>query len=625
MNQPLRYFVLFIFFNVQFYTVFAQVAYHFSRQDSAMVEKYNENYAIQKTLGNEKEASRFLNQIAMLYWEHNQFQAAIVYFERSVEINNRLGNENGIAMLNNNLAMIYADIGNYTKSEEYFLQTLAARRANNEKIGIISALINLSVVENNLKKYDAALKNLNEALDLAREMNDPQQMRSCYGMLSETYEKAGNQEQMLFYFNLYKTFHEMVQREEITKTREELENERLRAKLLETEKELNALELIALDVQIHEQEEVISDYDSTTNKLYEQFNKQELYIKVLQQESEIKQFQIEKEKLILAAEKAKRIRTIRNIIIFAVIVLLLWLLLYRAYRNKKNLVKELANQNWHVKMQREKISLQSDQIQKAFNEIEQKSKNIFSSINYAKLIQTSMMNREITLSEILPNSFIFYKPLDVVSGDFYWHGVVNEKIIVATVDCTGHGVPGAFMSMIGNNLMNQIIVNEQILQTDEILYKMNKGIVKALNQDFTKNLDGMDMQICIIDKTKKEVMFSGAKSSIVFVENEQLTVIKGGRFPVGGYNPKHIDIKYDKHIIPYNSDMQFYIFSDGFYDQFGGDDDRKYLFRFFKEFLLKIHNKTFSEQKQLLEKEHLRWRGERSQLDDMLIIGFNIE
>ena len=190
-----------LFFTLHLSLSFGQTQeYALSRQDSALIHKYLNKAAGHENNQNLKEASRFLNDAAMIYWEHNHYDQSIKYFKKSLAFNKKLANENGIAMINSNLALINTDKKNYTEALRYFKNTLAVRKSNNEPIGIISAHINISVVLNNLEKHDEAVGHLLEALNEAREINDPDQMRACYGMLSETYQKAGNVEKSLYYY-----------------------------------------------------------------------------------------------------------------------------------------------------------------------------------------------------------------------------------------------------------------------------------------------------------------------------------------------------------------------------------------------------------------------------------------
>ncbi len=267
--KTLYIFVGILLFSFTSQNIFAQKTYPLTRNDSAKIQQYNTAFTEQNSRGNLKEASKFLNLSAMLYWEKNHYNTAEKLFLQSLGLNEKLANQNAITMINNNLAMIYADKKEYKKALDYFEQTLVSRRVSKGKIGIISALINQSVVYNKLKSYKKSIKNLEEALDLAREMNDPKQMKSCYGMLSETYEKAGDTKKSLYYYNYFKTFNDLVTRKTIKKSNDALINERLQRELAELEKRNKALELAKTEKKLVKKETEVKSYSKKQKELLE--------------------------------------------------------------------------------------------------------------------------------------------------------------------------------------------------------------------------------------------------------------------------------------------------------------------------------------------------------------------
>jgi predicted ATPase/GAF domain-containing protein/predicted Ser/Thr protein kinase len=285
--------------------------------------------------------------------------------------------------------------------------------------------------------------------------------------------------------------------------------------------------------------------------------------------------------------------------------------------------------------------------------IEKKNQDITSSINYAKRIQDASMPQIEKIKNILPQSFIFFRPRDIVSGDFYWctktdpipiyeDSVENdeivkkvkehipEKIIITAVDCTGHGVPGAFMSMTGINLLNEIVGLKEITSPDKILNELHKGVRGALKQAETENRDGMDMALCSIDLNAGLVEYAGAKNQLVYIQNGELFEIKADKLPIGGHQ-KEDERLFTKHTINLVDPIAratiptyFYMFSDGYPDQFGEESGTKFMVKKLKALLLEIHQKPMEEQKTILEKTFLTWMGNTKQLDDVLVMGFKI-
>ena len=256
--------------------------------------------------------------------------------------------------------------------------------------------------------------------------------------------------------------------------------------------------------------------------------------------------------------------------------------------------------------------------------LEEKNKEIVDSINYAKRIQDAMMTSEGYRKSIIPKSFTFFKPKDVVSGDFYWvYKDPKDNIFFTVADCTGHGVPGAFMSMIGTSLLNEIIVEKGIKDTNKILDEMRSQIIKSLNQDTQDDQkDGMDISICKLNMKNKTLEFSGAHNPLVIVSGNELSTFKGDSQAVG---LETVTIKpFTKHSIKLKKDDMIYIYSDGYQDQFGGENGKKYMTANFKKLLIKISKEEEKKQNKLLEIELANWMQKEEQIDDICIMGVRV-
>lgn len=276
-----------------------------------------------------------------------------------------------------------------------------------------------------------------------------------------------------------------------------------------------------------------------------------------------------------------------------------------------------------------KVKEATQEIRKQKDEIEQKNKNITASINYAERIQEAFLPFEEEIHKVFPDSFVLLKPRDIVSGDFYWFHENEQNAIISAADCTGHGIPGAFMSMIGNTLMNQIIREKNITDPGKILKLLDQEIVKALRQDQGEKTsdDGMDITICTYNKQQKTLEFAGANNPLYFIRNgEEVERIKGDPYGIGGVHPKLKEKKFTTNTLEITNDTYCYIFSDGYVDQMGGEKGKKFKSGPFKNLLLDIHTKSFEEQKNILDDTIEKWRerGQKQQIDDILVIGFKL-
>ncbi len=254
-----------------------------------------------------------------------------------------------------------------------------------------------------------------------------------------------------------------------------------------------------------------------------------------------------------------------------------------------------------------------------------KNKNILDSINYAKRIQQAILPPAKYMTQHFKEHFVLFKPKDIVSGDFYWFGHKDNKSIIIAADCTGHGVPGAFMSMIGNSLLNKLIVDFDHSDPSEILFRLRGEVIAAVSQgtDELDSKDGMDIALCVIDHKNNVLKYAGAYNPLYLIRNGVLTETKADRMPIGKFYKKDNE-PFTTHVVNIAPGDQFYIFSDGFPDQFGGETNRKIGSKRLKEKLVSLNVLTMSEQLAQLDHFFEDWKGERNQLDDVLLIGFKL-
>ncbi len=355
-NYLLSLFCFSFLFIAQCFTFFCTISFaqdEYTKEGKKVsVEKYLSMSKEKEKEGDFRGASDFLNKAALIKWEAKELRPAINYFHQSLQFNKKVDNQSGMYGLYSNLAMIYADLSKYDSSLYFFQKTLEGRRKNSESVTIISSLINISVVLNNLKRYDESAKFLKEALDIAQEMNDVAQMRSCYGMLAETYEKAGNDEQKTYYFNLYKSFSELLQKRKIEKVETELDKEKLKAEIIALQKQKVDLELINKSLELEQKSEIVENQKDSLGWLTNKYTKQELAIELMKEKAK--------------AERAETTRQIqaqqaitRTAILVAFFILIVSGLLFYFYIRTREKNKNLANQR--NQLQEQAILLEEQQ------------------------------------------------------------------------------------------------------------------------------------------------------------------------------------------------------------------------------------------------------------------------
>jgi serine phosphatase RsbU (regulator of sigma subunit) len=282
----------------------------------------------------------------------------------------------------------------------------------------------------------------------------------------------------------------------------------------------------------------------------------------------------------------------------------------------------LENANLYENLE-EKVKSRTVEVLKQKEIIEEKNKNITDSIKYAEKIQKALLPNELDVKKDLPQSFVYYKPKDIVSGDFYWHTHINDLVIFAVADCTGHGVPGAFMSAICNDLMNQVIRDEQITSPGRALTLLDVKLRMLLKKSADQGAnDGMDIALCALNLRTNVLLYAGAHRPMLIVRGEECLEFKPTKHSIGGYNAG--EKVFDDHRIELRVDDVIYLFTDGYTDQFGGPKGKKFKYKQLRALLASISNQPMKEQLGLLDKAILEWREMHEQVDDILLFGVKV-
>jgi len=555
-----------------------------SEENQKKLDKYNLEIVKYKNSNNLNFEIDYLNKAAFLCWNNQLNVKAIDYFKLSLEKNKKLGNINGIKSSYYYIGMIQYEISDFNNAIISFSKGIKLSKQLNNKSSIISGLTNLAQAYSAIKNYNESITKAEEALKIAKELNNLTLIRTCYGIIAENYQKLGNSKKSIEYFDLFASVDKHLKNQEISNIKTESKNQITKAN---QDKQKTEKELKSQTYKLEETQDSLS--------IIEKISKER------KMQLEIKDLQIREQDAKLKFE-----RLLRNIFIYGFFIILFFsAILLLLYRNNKK-------QKIHIEKQRDTLNTQN--------------KKINSSINYAQNIQQAILPIISSISNIF-KIFIIYRPKDIVSGDFYWFNKVNDTTIIAVVDCTGHGVSGAFMSMIGNSILNEIILEKKILDPAQILTLLNQRIIKALKQTETENTDGMDVSIISAKKQENtyNILFAGAKRPLYKYNSLKNTIdiIKGDRFSIGGKNISSMKKTFTNHKIAVNINDILFLSSDGFIDQ--NNNSRK---RFGSKKLINILeeniNKPMSDIKNTLEIELNNFQGNEEQRDDITFIGIKV-
>ncbi|MFP4089732.1 MAG: tetratricopeptide repeat protein [Cyclobacteriaceae bacterium] len=423
----------------------------------------------------------------------------------------------------------------------------------------------------NLNLLTEAFDYLNISLNTAKKIGSSSVLQDAYLSMANYYYKAGEPEEALVYFKLH-----------------DLEQNRF----FEQE---NARRIAEMEV------------------MYE-LDKKEQEITLLQQENQIQKLQADERKIVNY-----------GLILGVVLLSGLGMVLYSKNQLKSRANRELEKQKEAINQQKAKIEKQRDEISIKSQLLEESKRDITDSIMYAKRIQLSLLAERGQLKQLFPDSFLFFRPKDIVSGDFYWLHEHDDKVIVAVLDCTGHGVPGAFMTVLANSLLNELVLENTIDSPNTILSFMDYKIRQALHQQETQdgsNHDGLDMAVCIIDRRQSELCYSGARMPLYLSRQGCFETLQPARFSLGGY--LETDKSFTNQCLSLQRGDMIYLATDGFQDQFGGPKDKKFMRSHFINLLHELSKKSSAQQSILLEQNFDQWKNGQTQTDDVLVLGIRV-
>jgi len=577
-------------------------------------------------IGDKKGEAIACNFIGLIYSDQKYFSRAMEYYRKGLEIRKAINDTNGIAASYNNIGVYFKEI-NILDSALFFYRkakSIIENTNDNESLSLYLENIGRVFIEKNLP--DSAIGYFNQSLQLRLKANDLHGLANIYtsignyhlaknncftaidfykqGMkyskiinilyeiesaaagLYRAYARCGNYQEAFRYHVLYKNIYDSARLDQISKRISQIEME----SAFDKERELEKIKEINKEIKHN----------------------------ILIRRQEI----------------------VRNYILIALFVVILFTaLIWKSYKRKRNdniilqqqkneitaYLKEIEQQNEEITSQRDEIESKNKNLTEAYMLIEKKNKNITDSIKYAQKLQYAILPPAELINRLIPDSFIIYMPKSIVSGDFYWLDYKNGFTYIAAVDCTGHGVPGALMSMIGYNLLNQALNELNLFNTHEIVNKLNVQVQRTLRQsdnDGSMN-DGMDMVLCRIDMNNMIMQYTAVLNSFFLIRNSELLEMKGEKWPIGkAFNTKFET--YTSHELSLEKGDIIYLFSDGYQDQYNHKSDKKFMITRFKSMLLEISSKPLPEQKEHIQQTFTNWKGKSDQIDDVLVMGIKI-
>jgi tetratricopeptide (TPR) repeat protein len=586
--------------------------------------------------------------IGSIHYNQGEKEKSLEYYLKALEIYEKTDNARGLAASYNNIGLIYRSDEDYEKAIEYYLKSLEIREKLGEKRGLFINYNNLGIVHRHIGDYATALDYYQKAVKISEEIKDKHGQSVVFNSIANLYLTLADSSDISARNSYLKTAKQYSHKAyDLAVETGSLVRQSFAANILRIiytrmgicSEALKYAEIfIAANDSVFNQEK--SKAIAEAEKKF-QAEKKQLQIEKLEQEKVLQQTEISRQQ-----EVGKMQIVLIVIIVFGLVIISVFLAIVinrlKTTRKQKHIIEdqkiiveeknimlneqneEIRAQHDEIEHQRDEIAAQRDMVVRQKEHIEFQKNQITDSISYAKLIQTAVLPTNDYANNLLGEHFILFKPKDIVSGDFYWITKVKNKKVVAVADCTGHGVAGAFMSMLGLSFLKEIVGKKGITDPAEILGHLRDDIIEALQQKgkMTDQKDGMDMALCVFDETNLKLSYAGANIPLVIISKQnELNVILPDKQPIAFHRKMKL---FANNEIQLSKGDSIYLASDGYQNQLGGEFYKMFMSKNYHKLLTEISDNPMSQQKNILIETYELWKGEHEQVDDVTVIGIRV-
>jgi tetratricopeptide (TPR) repeat protein len=529
------------------------------------LEYYQKALAITKKLSDEYRYAHVLRAIASVYTYQGKFESAEKLLDESISINKKLNDIPGLSTAYITFGNLYKKKNNLDEALKYYLDALKMKEEIGEKVSIAGLLSNIGVIYYDRKQFKESIKYHEKALTIRREIKNGLGVSDSYLALANSYCKMQDFRNAYEYQVKFHKAWDSIFNNNITKQIAEMNT---KYETAEKDKEIAVRTAGEKEAKARAEREALESKNANQRFMY--------------------------------------------VAIGFILVLVLAIFTYRAnlQRKKANALLESANN---------KLAESNDEIMNQKHLIEEKQKEILDSISYAKRLQEAILPPIALIRKHLPDSFVMYNPKDIVAGDFYWMEITKDQVLIAAADCTGHGVPGAMVSVVCSNALNRAVKEFAITEPGKILDKVRELVVETFGKSESEVKDGMDISICAISGTS--IKWAGANNPLWYVQDGEMKKIVANKQPIGKTdNPQ----PFTTHHVQLKKNDILYLFTDGFADQFGGPNGKKYKTKQMEELFAKTISEKMETQEQHIQSAFQNWKGRLEQIDDVCIIGIRV-